>query len=148
MYGGNNYSHLYSSNISSVLLINYVKELKKLKISHPNLNELENILEDIENCTYNCNSIEDPIFLLLTAMNENYTFNDTIKSFNKKVSPFMMKKSPKITKKGADETIDDIVNRYVYLTPKRVLKDISDDEISDISRRNSVSQISSPVMNY
>lgn len=137
------------SSISNLLFEYYVENLKRLNINHPNIDHLDNILktkqfgENIDKNHY----IEDPLFLMLLTMCEkNQLFSDIVKSFNEKASLFKIR-SPKILKYKNDD-IDDIIIRYITLTPKKVLKDISDDEISDISRRNSTSQVSSPVMNY
>ena len=134
-----------NGNIAKIMIDFYVVALSKMGIRHPkynNLLDLQRNLLNSENINNDDYLIEDPLLLILLSMNEKHTsFTEIVTSFNVKVKKLLEQKSKSIVKNGGTESINDIICQYIRPSPKKIIKNINDEELCPHLRRNSAASM-------
>lgn len=144
-----------NSEIKKLLTV-YVEILEnngaKFSCSH----DLKKILErDEENLLTFSDPlvIKDPFFLLLVTMGESETsFSERILSFKNKCSVFVSSPIKHIKKNKSITSISDTIDKYIYRSPRKIKKSISNDETCEVTlnafKSVKISPVLSPTLNY
>jgi hypothetical protein len=139
----------YRNIISQNMLQSYLHNIEKLNVDYEHYEILSRIISTYPSEFNDKTLIDDPIIVLLLLMRDSScSRKEVITLFLDKMNLCEKRKMPRLVRKYSEESINDIVERYLNLTPKRILKNISDDDISDISRRSSIDSMASPIVNY
>lgn len=139
----------YRSVVSQTMLQTYYDIIEKLNVTYNHFEVLDMITSSYPKKFDKMNIIDDPIVLFLLILRDtNCSYSDAITLFYSKFQYNTKQSKPKLIRKTSEENISNIMDKYLHLTPKKILKNISDEDISDISRRSSIDSLNSPVANY
>lgn len=139
----------YRSIMSQTMLQTYLGIIEKLNVDYEHYDILSRIISTYPSDFDKKMLINDPVVVLFLLLRDtDCTQNELVDLFHARMDLCKIKERPKLVRKFSEESISDVMSRYIQLTPKRITKNISDDDISDISRRGSVDSMQSPVVNY
>lgn len=135
-------SSTYAIDTVKMILNMYIDNLLKMKIRHPNYDSLLKLKSDLRSDKVNVEDylMDDLLVLTLLSLTEKHcTFSESIASLNMKVKRVLDNKSKKIVK-GSKENIMDIVCLYTRPSPRKVIKNTGDEQLSPQMRRMSLSR--------
>lgn len=144
-----------NSEIKRLLTV-YVEILEASNTNFARIHDLKKILERNDENLLEFSDpivIKDPFFLLLVTMSEQETsFGERILSFKNKCSNFISSPIKHIKKNKTAISITETIDKYIYRSPKKIKKSISDDETCEVTLNSfhsvKISPVLSPTLNY
>lgn len=139
----------YQSIMSQTMLQTYLGIIENLKVDYKNRDILKRLVSTYPDKFDTRIYIDDPIVALFLLLRDTDCSNiNVLELLYSKMNSCKILQRPKLVRKISEENINDVMARYLQTTPKRIVKSISNDDISDISRRSSIDSMASPVVNY